>query len=112
MRPRTMMVSGIEDRAGSVGGSLSSAPARFAIACIAVYRRFVSALLPPLCRFYPSCSAYAQQAIAKHGLLRGLGMALVRLSKCHPLHPGGFDPVAGSGENADADAKSRKKIDG
>jgi putative membrane protein insertion efficiency factor len=57
------------------------------------YHRWLSPLLPPLCRFYPSCSVYAAQAIEKHGILEGGRLAAVRLCKCHPLHPGGFDPV-------------------
>jgi putative membrane protein insertion efficiency factor len=66
---------------------------RTAILAIEGYRRFISPLLPPICRFYPSCSAYAQEAIARHGFVRGGGMAVMRLLKCHPLHAGGFDPV-------------------
>jgi putative membrane protein insertion efficiency factor len=58
-----------------------------------VYKRLVSPLLPPACRFYPTCSEYAAQAIAKHGLIRGGILAARRLLKCSPLHPGGFDPV-------------------
>lgn len=57
------------------------------------YKRVVSPLLPPACRFYPSCSEYAAQAIAKHGVARGGIMAAKRLAKCNPLNPGGFDPV-------------------
>ena len=60
------------------------------------YKRFISPLFPPACRFYPSCSEYAMEAIAKHGLLRGGSLAARRLIKCSPLHPGGFDPVPGS----------------
>jgi putative membrane protein insertion efficiency factor len=71
----------------------TSLAGRGLIVLIGAYRRFVSPLLPPLCRFYPSCSAYAQEAIAQHGLARGLWMAAARLAKCHPLHPGGYDPV-------------------
>lgn len=58
-----------------------------------IYKRIISPLLPPACRFYPSCSEYAADAIAKHGVLRGGILAAKRLVKCHPLHPGGFDPV-------------------
>jgi putative membrane protein insertion efficiency factor len=57
------------------------------------YKRLISPLLPPACRFYPSCSEYATQAVAKHGVLRGGILAAKRLIKCHPLHPGGYDPV-------------------
>lgn len=58
-----------------------------------VYKKAISPLLPQACRFYPSCSQYAAQAIQKHGALRGSMLAAKRLAKCHPLHPGGFDPV-------------------
>lgn len=60
---------------------------------IAAYRLFLSPLIGPACRFAPSCSAYADQAIARHGVLRGGSMALRRLLRCHPFNPGGFDPV-------------------
>ncbi|MBW8005560.1 MAG: membrane protein insertion efficiency factor YidD [candidate division NC10 bacterium] len=67
--------------------------AKIALKPIAVYRRLVSPLFPPACRFIPTCSAYAEEAIARHGLARGLMLATMRLLKCHPRHPGGFDPV-------------------
>jgi len=57
------------------------------------YKRFVSPLLPPMCRFEPTCSVYMMQAIEKHGTARGFWLGLRRLSHCHPLHPGGWDPV-------------------
>lgn len=57
------------------------------------YKRLISPLLPPACRFAPTCSEYAAQAIAKHGVVRGGILAAKRLIKCNPLHPGGFDPV-------------------
>lgn len=59
---------------------------------LALYRRGISPLLGPRCRFYPSCSAYAEAAIRHYGPLRGLGKTALRLAKCHPFHPGGFDP--------------------
>ncbi|MDP6980037.1 MAG: membrane protein insertion efficiency factor YidD [Myxococcota bacterium] len=60
---------------------------------IRVYQILISPLLPPRCRFAPSCSHYAVEAIERHGVIRGLGLAVVRVGKCHPLHEGGFDPV-------------------
>jgi uncharacterized protein len=60
---------------------------------IALYQRHLSPLLPRACRFEPTCSAYATEAIRRHGIVVGFGMAAVRLFKCHPFHPGGFDPV-------------------
>ncbi|MEE9319107.1 MAG: membrane protein insertion efficiency factor YidD [Granulosicoccus sp.] len=60
---------------------------------IAFYQRWLSPLLPPRCRFYPTCSEYASQAISVHGSLRGSLMAVRRIGRCHPFHPGGFDPV-------------------
>ena len=60
---------------------------------IAAYRVCVSPYLGPTCRFHPSCSAYARDAITRFGVVRGIWMAGIRLSKCHPFHPGGLDPV-------------------
>ena len=57
------------------------------------YQKFISPLFPPHCRFYPTCSEYGFQAIQKHGVLRGLWLALIRVGKCHPFHSGGYDPV-------------------
>ena len=57
------------------------------------YRRWLSPLLGPHCRFHPTCSAYAIEALERHGALRGSRLAARRVLCCHPLHPGGFDPV-------------------
>lgn len=57
------------------------------------YRLLISPLLGPRCRFYPSCSAYALQAIRRYGAIHGSWLALKRLAKCHPWHAGGVDPV-------------------
>jgi putative membrane protein insertion efficiency factor len=56
------------------------------------YRLLVSPVLPPACRFAPTCSDYARQAVVRHGVGRGLWLALIRLVRCHPFHPGGYDP--------------------
>jgi putative membrane protein insertion efficiency factor len=70
-----------------------SLPARAAAALLRAYRRFLSPLLPPACRFEPTCSRYALEAIERHGALRGSLLAVRRLARCHPFHPGGYDPV-------------------
>jgi putative membrane protein insertion efficiency factor len=63
------------------------------ISLISIYQKIISPLITPSCRFYPSCSVYAQLAIERYGIFKGGAMTLVRLSKCHPFHPGGYDPV-------------------
>ena len=60
---------------------------------IRAYQKTISRGLPPACRFVPSCSEYAWQAIDRYGLLKGCWLAISRLLRCHPFHPGGFDPV-------------------
>ncbi len=60
---------------------------------IRVYRLLISPILPPSCRFTPTCSEYALQAIEKYGALRGIYLAARRLLRCHPFHSGGYDPV-------------------
>jgi hypothetical protein len=66
---------------------------RLVLALIRGYKRFLSPLLPPACRFLPTCSDYAVEAIQRHGLMRGSAMGLSRLARCHPFHRGGYDPV-------------------
>lgn len=73
-------------RPATVGGRIIAVP-------IVAYRRWISPAMPARCRFHPSCSAYALEAIARHGALRGFGLAAWRLLRCHPFHPGGYDPV-------------------
>ena len=65
----------------------------FFILLLRGYKRFISPLLGPRCRFVPSCSEYAMQAIGRFGTLKGGWLAMRRLGRCHPLHPGGLDPV-------------------
>lgn len=67
--------------------------ARVLVGIIGVYRRVISPLFPPRCRFEPSCSLYACDAITEFGAGRGLWLAVRRILKCHPFHPGGIDPI-------------------
>ncbi|MBE6953945.1 MAG: membrane protein insertion efficiency factor YidD [Clostridia bacterium] len=66
---------------------------RFLLAMIRFYRKHVSPAKKPCCRFIPTCSAYAVEAIEKYGACKGGWLALKRLCRCHPFHPGGYDPV-------------------
>ncbi len=63
------------------------------ILLISGYRRLISPLFPPSCRFQPTCSQYAMEAIEKFGAFRGSWLAIKRILRCHPFHPGGYDPV-------------------
>jgi putative membrane protein insertion efficiency factor len=63
------------------------------IALIRVYRLLISPLFPPSCRFQPTCSQYALDAVERFGAIRGSWMAIKRILRCHPFHPGGYDPV-------------------
>lgn len=66
---------------------------RILIGLIRGYKSLISPVLPPACRFYPTCSEYAMEAIDRFGIFRGGWMAIARILRCHPLHPGGYDPV-------------------
>jgi putative membrane protein insertion efficiency factor len=66
---------------------------RLLILLVRGYQVVLSPLLPSACRYQPSCSAYAIEALEKHGALRGSWLAMRRIGRCHPFHPGGFDPV-------------------
>jgi putative membrane protein insertion efficiency factor len=66
---------------------------KIALAILRFYKRWLSPLLPSACRFHPTCSEYMMDAIAAHGVLRGVWMGLRRIGRCHPFHEGGFDPV-------------------
>ena len=68
-------------------------PGRAAILLLKGYKHFISPLLPPACRFVPTCSEYAAEAIGKYGIVKGSALALWRLLRCHPLCRGGYDPV-------------------
>jgi putative membrane protein insertion efficiency factor len=60
---------------------------------IRIYQLAISPLLGPRCRFHPTCSDYAREAILRHGVVRGVSLGVQRLGRCHPWHPGGVDPV-------------------
>ncbi len=64
-----------------------------ALGLFTLYQRLISPILPPSCRFTPTCSEYTYQAIAKYGLVKGVWLGLNRLLRCHPFHPGGYDPI-------------------
>lgn len=63
------------------------------VLCLKGYQRFISPLKPRTCRFYPTCSEYSIQAFEKYGVVKGIWLTVKRLAKCHPFHPGGYDPV-------------------
>ena len=95
-----MSASGkIPSRPRWVLGLAASLPGRILLGMLWLYRRALSPVLPVVfgpacgCRFHPTCSVYAAQAVREYGVLMGSWLALRRLLKCHPLHPGGFDPV-------------------
>lgn len=68
-------------------------PRRTVAGLIKIYQKLVSPTMGPNCRFQPTCSAYALEAVQTHGVFRGGWLAAKRIGKCHPLHPGGYDPV-------------------
>jgi len=78
--------------AGQRGSGLSPG-AKVAVLAIRGWQLILSPVLPPACRFEPSCSRYAQGAVERHGVARGSWLAARRLACCHPFHPGGYDPV-------------------
>jgi putative membrane protein insertion efficiency factor len=72
---------------------LNKIPLDMLIRIILIYRKYISPLKPPVCRFYPTCSQYAMESLEKYGIIRGGLKAFMRILKCHPFHPGGYDPV-------------------
>lgn len=74
-------------------GVVDSLGKRVALSLLRLYQRAISPSMPPSCRFVPSCSEYTCQAISQHGVIRGGWLGLKRLLRCHPFHPGGYDPV-------------------
>jgi len=85
-------VSSANDSSAS-GAGRPSLPARLLLLLVEAYRVALSPLVGGHCRFWPSCSAYAEEALRRHGARRGAALALRRVLRCHPFHPGGFDPV-------------------
>lgn len=68
-------------------------PEALVVGLIKFYRRFISPMYPPVCRFSPTCSQYALTSVERFGVIRGGWLAIKRIARCHPFHPGGFDPV-------------------
>jgi uncharacterized protein len=86
----------VPKRAVAFKKTLNQAESYTTKACVALlgfYRRFISPIKPKVCRFYPSCSQYTQEALIKYGLFKGLLMGSKRLARCHPFNPGGYHPV-------------------
>ena len=77
------------------------------VAMLGVYKRWISPMLPAACRFHPTCSVYAAEAIEWHGLGRGSWLALRRLARCHPFSRGGFDPVPASSRPSEIEGATR-----
>ncbi|MDO8963551.1 MAG: membrane protein insertion efficiency factor YidD [Coriobacteriia bacterium] len=91
------MTGPVPAESGSAPASLPVRAARgIVIAGIRAYKRLLSPLLPPACRFEPTCSTYALTSVERFGVVRGGWLALKRIGRCHPFHPGGFDPVPDS----------------
>lgn len=83
---------------------------RIVIKIFRLYQRYISPMFPPSCRFEPTCSNYGIEAVQEHGALKGSYMAVKRISKCHPFHPGGYDPVPLNPKNySDSNEKHQHK---
>jgi len=82
--------------------ALLQLPARLLIALVRLYQIAVSPFLGNNCRFHPTCSNYCIEALRRHGMLRGLWLCVRRIGRCHPWHPGGYDPVPGKEAGDDA----------
>lgn len=72
---------------------IKNLPVFAAVGLIRIYRKYISPVKPPTCRFHPTCSQYALESLEKHGIIVGTYKSLIRILKCHPFHPGGYDPV-------------------
>lgn len=77
----------------SIISRIVSIPKVIALALVRFYRKFISPLFPPSCRYVPTCSEYAIIALQRYGFLKGSWLAIKRICRCHPWHPGGYDPV-------------------
>lgn len=86
---------------GSINQQIEQSILRLLLIMIKIYRLLVSSWLGQRCRFYPSCSAYSDQALRELGLARGLYYSLRRILSCHPFHPGGYDPLPTMNKNPD-----------
>ncbi len=87
------MTKAVLHERASPATSPASLGARLLMALVGAYRYALSPMLGRHCRFHPSCSAYAVEALERHGALRGAWLAVKRIGRCHPWHPGGYDPV-------------------
>jgi putative membrane protein insertion efficiency factor len=95
-------------RLSPVIAAVCRVPARLLWAVVRLYQVFVSPVLPPACRYHPSCSRYAAEALLTHGALRGTWLAVRRLLRCHPWAPGGPDPVPPRAEQSDRALTERR----
>lgn len=85
---------------------------RLLVLCIRGYQLLLSPLLGSNCRFTPSCSHYAIDALASHGVLRGMWLSVKRIARCHPWHPGGYDPVPEPGKKESSSIERGVSISG
>ena len=88
--------------------SVAELPGAAARGLVRLYQILLSPFIGNQCRFHPSCSNYALEAIEQHGALRGCWLAVCRLGRCHPFHPGGFDPVPGPGTGLEVPADPKE----
>lgn len=89
----TSATSSIIEPTSAILRKISGLLAAVLLGVIALYRKGISPLLGPSCRFHPTCSAYAEESIVRHGPILGTARALGRIARCHPLNEGGYDPV-------------------
>ncbi len=92
-QPASRSFEGVAGGASTGIGSVGDAMRKAVIATLRFYKRFISPFLPSACRFEPTCSEYMLEAVEKYGTVRGIGLGLRRVLRCHPFHQGGFDPV-------------------